>query len=365
MAEGEIMRKNPICNECGRWVAWEYAVPATWYGKRVYLHRKCAYIGVPELTPRLNPREGQLRKAMLGKPARGRHRIPPSELGPLRKVIKRWGRYELLECGHWILPPETFTGIQLAKRRRCHECLAPLPIFKKWGDKPVPFKNPLVPLVCKFCGAKFYGPYWGELQVCPKCGRRQVPRKNPKRPAKSPHLEKLIKQEEEEKIAYWTQRILEAPYITDRERVLYELVKQAQADKNSVEIVRKVVKRLYLLPELEQVQKKIARERGRKRNPTNLYQSFHGNPPARLRKVNLPIPKKGTRLIKIGRLTAIEYKPEHPSRLAGREFRHTLGDTGYAKLPEKPLLVTDEKGENLYIIKDGAKTKFTHRGIIA
>ena len=101
-----------------------------------------------------------------------------------------------------------------------------------------------------------------------------------------------------------------------------------------------------------------------KSNPLNLYQAFHGNPPKRMRKVNLPVPKKGSRLVKIGRLVDVTYQPEWPSRLAGRAFQHYFGDTGSIVLPEKPILATDSKGKNLFIIPDRSRPKFTRRGII-
>jgi len=100
-------------------------------------------------------------------------------------------------------------------------------------------------------------------------------------------------------------------------------------------------------------------------NPLSLYQSFHGNPPAKTRMVNLPVPKKGQKLVKIGRLTHVTYNPELPSKRAGSHYEHAFGDTGTKILPDKPILATDEGGKNLYIIPDKAKPRFTNRGIIA
>ena len=110
----------------------------------------------------------------------------------------------------------------------------------------------------------------------------------------------------------------------------------------------------------------LVAEFGRKAldNPVNLYQSFHGNPPLRVRKVNLPVPKKGEKLIKIGRLTHVVYRPENPSRLAGKHFEHLFGDTGVRLLPHQPILATDKRGKALFIIPDKASPRMTQRGVI-
>lgn len=106
-------------------------------------------------------------------------------------------------------------------------------------------------------------------------------------------------------------------------------------------------------------------KRGKSRkNPVTLYQKFHGNLPKNVRKVKIRIPNRGEKLIKIGRLTAIQYRPEHPSRLKGQEYRHILGDMGTRILPDKPLLATGADGKGLFIIDDGAKPMLTTRGII-
>jgi len=100
------------------------------------------------------------------------------------------------------------------------------------------------------------------------------------------------------------------------------------------------------------------------RNPTNLYESFHGSPPKGLRKVNLPVPPKGSKLVMIGRLSALEYIPEKPSKLANTIYRHKLGDTGSMIMKEKPILATDAAGKNLFIIPDKSSPKMTERGIV-
>ena len=99
-------------------------------------------------------------------------------------------------------------------------------------------------------------------------------------------------------------------------------------------------------------------------NPS-LYQAFHGNPPVRERKVDLPVPKKGAKLLKIGRLIAVEYEPEFPSKLKGIHYRHESGDTGRTILKNKPILATDEKGKALYIIPTSKKyPRMTGKGIV-
>jgi len=99
-------------------------------------------------------------------------------------------------------------------------------------------------------------------------------------------------------------------------------------------------------------------------NPVSLYESFHGSPPKGLRRVNLPVPPKGTKLVMIGRLSALEYIPEKPSKLANTVYRHRMGDMGSMIMKKKPILASDAAGKNLYIIPDGAKTRMTERGII-
>lgn len=94
----------------------------------------------------------------------------------------------------------------------------------------------------------------------------------------------------------------------------------------------------------------------------SLYEDFHGVPPARVRKMRLPVPKKGARLIKIGRLLELTYLPEEPSQRVGTAFRHEFGDTGSVVLPDKPILATD--GEHFYIIPDKSKAYFEERGIV-
>ena len=100
-----------------------------------------------------------------------------------------------------------------------------------------------------------------------------------------------------------------------------------------------------------------------RRNPSSLYESFHGNPPARVRRVSVNMPK---RLVKIGRLLEVVYRPEAPSRRKGTAYRHEFGDDGRIVLPSNSILATNQSGTELYIIRD-KPSKYPHfssRGVI-
>ena len=99
-------------------------------------------------------------------------------------------------------------------------------------------------------------------------------------------------------------------------------------------------------------------------NPLSLYEQFHGNPPARIRKVQYEEPK-GI-LMKIGRLVSLEYEPEPPSTHVGTRFAHEMGDTGTKVLKSNSILASDTKGKNLYILRDKGKKRpyFSERGLI-
>jgi len=100
-----------------------------------------------------------------------------------------------------------------------------------------------------------------------------------------------------------------------------------------------------------------------KLNPTSLYQKFHGNPPKKRRKIDIPMPKKGTVLTALGRMPEIRYTPYAPSQYAGTTLRHRWGDIGRVMMPHKPLLVTD--GKDLWIVPEkGSNIRVTSRGII-
>ena len=100
-----------------------------------------------------------------------------------------------------------------------------------------------------------------------------------------------------------------------------------------------------------------------KTNPTGLYSAFHGAQPKVL-KVKFTPPKPGEKLTMIGRLKAVEYEPEPPSKRAGTRFRHESGDTGRQVLKDHPILAVDKTGKQLYIINDKARPRFGKRGIV-
>ena len=101
-------------------------------------------------------------------------------------------------------------------------------------------------------------------------------------------------------------------------------------------------------------------------NPISLYESFHGSPPLRQRKISYEPPPKGKPLVKVGRISQINYIPEFPSKKSGTEFYHLSGDTGEKTLKSNLILATDQDGKNLYLLKD-KKSKhpfFSSRGLI-
>lgn len=103
----------------------------------------------------------------------------------------------------------------------------------------------------------------------------------------------------------------------------------------------------------------------RRRNP-NLYKSFHGAEPMRVRKIKFDEPNPKEPLIKIGRLSQLNYIPEFPSKKSGTEFYHISGDTGEKTLKSNLILATDSKGKNLYLLKDKRSRYpvFSGRGIL-
>jgi hypothetical protein len=116
-----------------------------------------------------------------------------------------------------------------------------------------------------------------------------------------------------------------------------------------------------MFPYVDQYGRKV------KENPiTNeLYRSFHGYNPTRRRKVTLPEPEGG--LVKLGRLTRLDYSPEGQTQHRSVTFFHKAGDTGDKKLRSNTILATDSKGKNLFLIKDDPKSRFpfvNERGII-
>lgn len=106
----------------------------------------------------------------------------------------------------------------------------------------------------------------------------------------------------------------------------------------------------------------IAEMMGHDSNPISLYQVFHGNPPANVRRVRFEVPK---RAVKIGRLVSLQYAPESPSRLAGRQFEHAFGDYGTMRFGKhRPILAVSADGRQLIVLNELSNYKFESRGIV-
>ena len=98
---------------------------------------------------------------------------------------------------------------------------------------------------------------------------------------------------------------------------------------------------------------------------SDLYEKFHGAPPKTLKRVRVATPKEGEKLVAIGRLIELVYEPFGSSKRKGVQYVHEMGDEGEGKHnPEKPILAVSQDGKDLYIIKNGAKTRFSGRGIL-
>lgn len=94
-----------------------------------------------------------------------------------------------------------------------------------------------------------------------------------------------------------------------------------------------------------------------------LYESFHGAPPQRSRRVR--VPKPTSPMIAIGRATKIEYQPYGSSQHKNIRFFHKFGDTGDEMLNVRLILATDAKGKNLFLIPGSPNYPyFSDRGII-
>lgn len=79
----------------------------------------------------------------------------------------------------------------------------------------------------------------------------------------------------------------------------------------------------------------------------SLYRKFHHENPDKIEKIDLEFPKE---LVKLGVVTAIEYKASAPSKFTDGAYRHDF--------KKKPILACDKNGV-LYIIR----VKITSRGI--
>ena len=196
-------------------------------------------------------------------------------------------------------------------------------------------KNPY-PQVCPKCKSKIYAtirPIW-----CPKCS------------AKWPETELLIR------------------------KIKGNPMKRGQMIKLGKEFVCSFcnkpanTKDKYIIAVgKKQYHMKCFQEARKIKNPdSKLYHDFHGASPARVRKIEYENPDPSVPLVKIGRLSQINYVPEKPSTKTGSEFYHVSGDTGEKTLKSNLILATDSKGKNLYLLRD-RKSKFpvfNERGII-
>jgi len=97
--------------------------------------------------------------------------------------------------------------------------------------------------------------------------------------------------------------------------------------------------------------------------PKGLYESFHGNPP-KTRKLKIGVPEPGEKIIAIGRLHSLEYKPYGSSQHKKTLFSHKLGDDGNKVLPNKPILAVSEDGKQLFVVNDKSSYNFGERGIV-
>ena len=109
---------------------------------------------------------------------------------------------------------------------------------------------------------------------------------------------------------------------------------------------------------------KKAKNPGTNGSGNGLYKSFHEADP-KLRKVDVPIPSKGEKLVAIGILKRLEYKPYGSSHKKGTQFYHVVGDTGDGMVASNPILASSENGKHLYIIPQHSKyPHMSDRGII-
>lgn len=219
----------------------------------------------------------------------------------------------------------------------------------------------------------------------------------------NPFRDESIRKQDADALRYWLTQLYDHPVPTQRIQVLTRLVKEIQAGNEKFELIHKLIKYIDIESELKYVLGSMAKKRQnpkkrqkRRRvsqwvvkddggvrinlpsyNPVkngysepqggsagNLYRSFHGNPPKSSRTVQYDPPTNP--LIKWGKISQINYIPEKPSQHTGVEFYHKFGDYGSSMKfgKHKPILATDAKGKNLYIIKDKSSFHLTERGII-
>ena len=99
-----------------------------------------------------------------------------------------------------------------------------------------------------------------------------------------------------------------------------------------------------------------------RRNPS-LYEAFHGAK-SKVVRASFNPPKPGEKLVAVGEIEEIVYRPIGSSKRRGILYSHKAGDTGEGILPNRALLATNQRGTELYIIKDKRTMRMTERGLI-
>ena len=157
---------------------------------------------------------------------------------------------------------------------------------------------------------------------------------------------KLIREAEETEIRDWLKKIQSTRDLVDRRKIIKDLIEIGKKEPDMIRVIGEVIKRGRLHEEIETMRlRKLL-------NPVSLYEAFHGSPPLRQRKISYEPPPKDKPLLKVGRISQINYIPEFPSKKSGQEFYHLSGDTGEKTLKSNLILATDSKGKNLYLLKD-------------
>ena len=218
---------------------------------------------------------------------------------------------------------------------------------------PRAMRNQMPKWVCPRCKAVIYTAMPQAMVKCPACGYK-VREKNPIRHTKEgwfwgsvgpqPTKEKLLRQVRAIYASGYKGRNPEKK-LSSYERYIRSLVEERAKEK---EKILKAIQRIEKLPVP---------------NPESLYQAFHGVLPLRQRKISYEPPKSP--LVKIGRISQLNYTPEFPSKKSGTEYYHRAGDLGYKTIKGNAILATDLKGKNLYIIRETSSKYpiFTDRGI--
>ena len=96
---------------------------------------------------------------------------------------------------------------------------------------------------------------------------------------------------------------------------------------------------------------------------SKLFEKFHLARSNRLTPYHFRELQQNEKVVKIGRLVSLIYRPEAPSKRANSHYDHKFGDYGYKfKKGQEPLLVITQDGKQLLII--GGHYQFNSRGIV-